>query len=310
MNDDTRMTEEAQAPRRKRGPRPLDWKRRLRYALETPLAYLVYGIFALLPVAAASAVGGFVLSRIGPRMGASRTAHANLQLAFPEKTEAERKDIVRGMWDNLGRVIAEYPHLRDMEDRLEIEGIEHFNVIKEKGGIFFGGHIANWEIYGLMAVRRGLRLSLLYRKPNNPWVDNLLRHARGGDSLGHITKSDKGAREIFTLLRRGESVAILMDQKLTEGIPMPFFGHDALTATALAQFALKFNCPVVPAVAQRLPGARFRITFFPPLDIAPTDDRDADIRRILTEVNRYLETWIRARPAEWLWLHKRWAKAS
>lgn len=309
MSDDSQTPEQAGTPRSSRGPRPLDWKRRLRYALETPLAYMVYGVFAVLPVATASALGGAALSRIGPRMGASRTAHANLQMAFPEKTEAERADIVRGMWDNLGRVIAEYPHLRRMESRIEIEGIEHFNVIKQKGGIFFGGHIANWEIYGLMALRKGLRLNLLYRKPNNPWVDNLLRHARGGDSLGHIAKGDKGAREIFTLLRRGEAVAILMDQKLSEGIPVPFFGHDALTATALAQFALKFNCPVVPAVAQRLPGARFRVTFFPPLDISPTDDREADIRRILMEVNRYLEAWIRARPAEWLWLHKRWPKA-
>lgn len=309
MNADNAGPEDAvsKPPQRKRGPRPMDWKRRLRYALETPVAYLVYGFFAVLPVAAASAAGGFILSSIGPRMGASRTARMNILQAFPEKSEEERENILRGMWDNLGRVIAEYPHLHRMESRIEVEGLENLELIKEKGGIFFSGHISNWEIHGLMAQRRGLRTHLLYRKPNNPWVDGLLRHARGGDLVGHITKSDKGAREIFTLLRRGQAVAIMMDQKLTEGIPMPFFGRDALTASALAQFALKFGCPVVPIVAQRLPGARFRIVISPPLVITSTGARDADIRHILSDVNRQLEEWIRARPAEWLWLHKRWA---
>lgn len=292
-------------PRRKRGPRPLDMRRRLRYGVETALAYFVYGFFAVLPVAAASATGGFLLARLGPRMGISKTARANLLRAFPDKPEKEREDILRGMWDNLGRVIAEYPHLRRIAARCEVEGIEHFEAMRA-GGIFFSGHIANWEIYGLLALRHGMRVNLLYRKPNNPWVDGLLRHARGGADVGHITKSDKGAREIFSALRRGEAVAMLMDQKLTEGVPVPFFGTPAQTASAIAQFALKFGCPVVPAAAERLPGARFRVRLYPPIDTSSTGDSNADTQRILTAVNEQLEAWIRAQPAAWLWLHKRW----
>jgi len=295
-------------PVHRRGPRPLTLRRRFRYALETLAAYLVYGFFRVLPVAVASNTGGWILSRIGPHMGISRTARRNLMRAFPDKGEQEREEILRGMWDNLGRVIAEYPHLRKITaERVEVEGGERFSLVcSGGGGIFFGGHIANWEIGGLTARPYGVRINLVYRKPNNPWVDSLLLHARGGAEIGHVTKSDKGAREMFTRLRAGESLGILMDQKLTEGVAVPFFGYPALTATAAAQFALKFNCPLIPTVAERLPGARFRFRVGPPIDLAPTGDRDADILRILTQINAQLEEWIRARPAEWLWLHKRW----
>lgn len=295
-------------PVRRRGPRPLTAGRRFRYVLETLAAYLVYGFFRVLPVETASNTGGWILSRIGPRMGASRTARRNLARAFPDKSEREREVILCGMWDNLGRVVAEYPHLRKIAaERVEIEGGERFDLVRGgSGGIFCGGHIGNWEVGGLVARGRDIKVNVVYRKPNNPWIDSLLRHARGGDDIGHLTKSDKGAREMFTRLRAGETLGILMDQKLTEGIPVPFFGHPALTATAAAQFALKFGCPLIPIVIRRLPAARFCVHLAAPIDIEPSGDRDADILRILTQINAQMEEWIRVRPAEWLWLHKRW----
>lgn len=292
----------------KRGPRPLSLSRRVRYAFETLAVYIIYGFFRILPLDVASDTGGWILSRLGPRMGASRTALRNLELAFPEKTETERAEIMRGMWNNLGRVIAEYPHLRQIgQERVEFAGVENFDLLRgERGGIFFGGHIANWEVGALAGRAQGLKINVVYRKPNNPWIDSLLRHARGGENMGHITKSDKGAREMFMRLRAGETLGILMDQKLSEGVPVPFFGRPALTATAAAQFMLKFECPLVPIVVERLGGARFRIHLFPPLAIEPTGDRDADVLLILNQVNTFLENCIRARPSQWLWLHKRW----
>lgn len=292
--------------KRLRQPMVLTPGKRVRYFFETAAAYLFFGFFRILPVAWASATGGFLLSVIGPRMGISNVARRNLAQAFPEKTEAEREVIVRGMWDNLGRVIAEYPHLRSMASRIELEGTEYFDLARKEGGIFFSGHIANWEIYGPMALKHDVRLNLLYRKPNNPWVDGLLRYARGGDTVGHVAKSERGAREMLSLLKQKSALAILMDQKLTGGVSVPFFGRDAQTASALALFALKFDCPIIPGVAERLPGARFRVRLYPPLTITKTGDQEADVRRILLEVNGWLEQWIRARPAEWLWLHKRW----
>ncbi|MDP2205717.1 MAG: lauroyl acyltransferase [Alphaproteobacteria bacterium] len=295
--------------KRRRAPLWLKTLRAMRYALETLGVYIIYGFFSLLPVAAASNTGGWLLSRIGPHMGASRTALRHLARALPEKTPQEHDEILRGMWDNLGRVIAEYPHLRRIAaDRVEIVGVERFDLVRGgAGGIFIGGHIGNWEVGGLVARRHGIDVNVIYRKPNNPWIDSLLRHARGGNDIGHVIKGDKGAREMFTRLRGGEALGILMDQKLTEGIAVPFFGHPALTATAAAQFALKFNCPLLPIIIERLPDAHFRVHIAPPLDITATSDRDADILRILTQINRQLEDWIRARPSQWLWLHKRWA---
>ncbi len=302
------------APRQRRRllPRPPSRKARLKYAFETMLAFIFYGLFRMMPVAAASATGGFIMSRIGPRMGASRTARRNLARAFPEKTAAEREDIVRGMWDNLGRVVAEYPHLRGIASRIEVENKEIFDLLRRQAAddkrpaIFFSGHLANWEVSGIFASMQGVKIHLVYRKPNNLGVERLLRHARGGHNVGHIAKGVQGAREMFNVLRKGDALGILMDQKLTEGIPVPFFGHPAMTATAIAQFAFKFNCPVIPAQVQRLPGARFRLRLYPPMTIPRTGNRNADTLEMLTEINRYLEQWIRERPTEWLWLHRRW----
>lgn len=303
----------APRPRRRLLPRPPSRKQRLKYAFETVLAFVFYGLFRIMPVAVASAMGGFIMSRIGPRMGASRTARRNLVRAFPEKSDAEREDIVRGMWDNLGRVVAEYPHLRGIASRIEIENEEIFDLLRPRvsGGdrrpaIFFGGHLGNWEVGSIFASLRGIKIHVVYRKPNNPGVERLLRYARGGHAVGHIAKGVQGAREMLNVLRAGDALGILMDQKLTEGIPVPFFGHPAMTATAIAQFAFKFKCPVIPIQVQRLPGARFRLRLHPPMAIPQSGDRDADTLQMLTDINGYLETWIRARPAEWLWLHRRW----
>lgn len=287
-------------------------KQRLKYAFETVLAFFFYGLFSLLPVAASSALGGFIMSRIGPRMGASRTARRNLAQAFPEKTDAEREEIVRGMWDNLGRVIGEYPHLRKMVTRIDIENAEVFDLVRpqadgeKRPAIFYGGHIANWEVSGFVAGIKGIKLHVVYRKPNNPGVEHLLRYARGGRAVGHIPKGAQGARDMLAALRAGDALGILMDQKLSAGIPVPFFGRPAFTATAIAQFAFKFHCPVIPIRVIRLPGARFRLQMHPPLDIPDTGDRDADTLQMLTTINQQLEGWIRERPAEWLWLHRRW----
>ncbi len=282
--------------------------RRMRYGLETVLAYLVYGFFRLLPLSGASATGGFLLRALGPRMGISRIALKNLDLAFPEKSSAEKQRILVGMWDNLGRVIAEYPHLHRIWPCVELAGREHLEAARDSGrpAIFLAGHLANWEINAIGARQCGLPLHLVYRKPNNSGVDGLLRHARDSGATGHIEKGAAGAREIFSLLRQGQAIGMLVDQKLNEGVAVPFFGHLAMTASAFAQFALKFDCPLYPSRIERLEGCRFRMTVFPALNVTRTGDKEADVQNILVAMNAMLEDWIRARPEQWLWIHKRW----
>ena len=279
----------------------------LRYALETVLAYLTYGFFRLLPLEIASDAGGKLVRTMGPCMGISRVALRNLDMAFPEKTPDERAQILGGMWENLGRVIAEYPHLRELGPRIELAGGEHLEKVAREGGpvIFFAGHLANWELCALTAKMNGVDIHLVYRKPNNPGVDSLLRHARNSGAKGHIKKGREGAREIVSVLKKKGVIGMLMDQKLNEGLAIPFFGRPAMTAPAIAQFALRMKCPVYPCRVERLDGCAFRVTILPPLDTTP-DGSGEEATRILTDINKLLEDWIRERPEQWLWIHRRW----
>lgn len=287
-------------------PRPLP--RRLRYAAETILVYVVYTLFRLLPLDAASGLGGWLGRHIGPHLGISRVARRNIAQAFPEKNADEQEKILTGMWDNLGRVTAEYPHLHRIWDRVTLDGGTYLKDVlqNKKPVIFFAGHLANWEICAIAAKKSGIDLHLVYRKPNNPGVDSLLRHARESGAAGHIEKGGSGAREILHILKNNGAVGILIDQKLNEGLPIPFFGRDAMTAPAIAHFAMRFDCTVYPAQVERLQGAHFKMTVFPPLTLPQTGDKELDTRMILTDINAQLEKWIRTRPDQWLWIHRRW----
>jgi len=287
----------------------MPFRRGVRYAFETMLAYVIFGFFWILPLDMASGLGGWLLRSIGPKMATSRKALKNIRRAFPEKTPAEHDDILKGMWDNLGRVIAEYPHLYHIWERVELVGGEHLENLRDDDapGMVIGGHLANWEIMPLSAGKKDLKISLVYRKPNNPWVDSLLLYTRkiGGDN--HIPKNSAGARKMLSTLRKGGHLGVLVDQKLNEGIAVPFFGRDAMTAPAVAVFGLKFKCPIHPARVERIGGANFRLTILPAMELPDTEDKDADVLAIMTEVNALLEGWIRERPEQWLWLHRRWS---
>jgi Kdo2-lipid IVA lauroyltransferase/acyltransferase len=275
-------------------------------------AVLLFGALGLLPMDWASGLGGAVARRIGPHLGISKRARINLTRAFPEKSTTEIERILAGMWNNLGRVAAEYPHLRkirvfDARGRVETHGLEHMDraVAAGRRMIIFSGHLANWEIAALAAVQCGITVTQIYRALNNRFVDRLFARFRG-DTGEYIPKGATAARRAFAALYRGEHLTMLADQKLNEGIPVPFFGRPAMTATALALLALRFDCDVLPARVERLGGARFRLTLFPPLPLPRSGNHGADIASLTASVTAVLETWIRDRPAEWLWVHHRW----
>jgi KDO2-lipid IV(A) lauroyltransferase len=293
---------------RRQPPRLKTPLRRLRYMAETVLAYVIYYALKCLPLSASSALCGGLLGFIGPHMGISNVARANLAAAFPEKTQGEREKIVRGMWNNLGRVIGEYPHLPELFRRAEYVNPQYMEEAGKAGkpAIFFSAHMANWEILSFAAPASGVDITVVYRRPNNLWVDGLLRRARKEASGTQVEKGPSGASALFKVLRRGGIVGMLVDQKLNEGMAIPFFGRPAMTPTVCAQFALRLGCALYPARMERLEGTRLRLTLHPPMEIAPTGDDAADMRRILTEMNAQIEGWIRERPEQWLWLHKRW----
>ena len=273
---------------------------------------MLFGAFAALPLDCASALGGAIGRLIGPFFGISERARRNIRCAFPGSSESEIARIIRGMWDNLGRVTAEYPHLRKIRvfepgGRVETHGFEYMDQAVATGRrmIIFSGHLANWEIGMLAAVQYGISVSQIYRAANNPLVDRMITRFRG--NAGElIPKGAVAARRAIATLRRGAHLTMLADQKMNDGIAVSFFGRPAMTAPALAALALRFDCDVLPARVERLGGAHFRLTVFPPLPLPRTGDSHAHVAALMTQVNAILEAWIRDRPEQWFWVHRRW----
>ena len=295
-------------------PKRRPWlPRDLAHRIEAVGAGLMFGFFRLLPVDAASAVGGWLGRLVGPRLGVTKRAQINLQRALPYLGDAEARLVMRGMWDNLGRVIAEYPHLEEFkvygnDGRIEFVGDDILDpvIASGKSAIFISAHYGNWEIATMAATQRGLDVAEIYRAANNPWIDRLIASYRGSVGSELIPKGVVAARRSIAAVRDGRHLALLVDQKMNDGIPVRFFGRDAMTAPAVAQLALRFDCAIMPARVERLTGARFRIVLSPPIPVNKTGDRHADTLAIMTAVNAEIESWIHARPEMWLWLHRRW----
>jgi KDO2-lipid IV(A) lauroyltransferase len=271
----------------------------------------VMSVFAALPVDWASAIGGAIGRVVGPHLGLSRRALGNLRRALPENDDVENLRILRGMWDNLGRAVAEQPHLDWIcgakSGRVEIVNGQAVTDLLAGGRpcIAFGGHFGNWEVGPSMIHRlMGASLLSIYRAANNPWVDRLMR--RRFRSRQTAAKGADGGRELLRHLRHGGNVAMLVDQKFNDGVGVPFFGQNAMTAPAIARLGLRFGCPIVPVRVERLRGARFRFTVLPPLELIDSGDGTADVLAAMTRINGVIEQWVRARPEQWLWLHRRW----
>jgi len=292
---------------------PSPVRRYVVHPIEALAAFLLYAFFRILPLDAASAAGGWLGRTVGPRLPLSRRAVRNLSRTFPEKPPAEIAAIVRGMWDNLGRLAAEFPHLEEFRfyeegGRVEVIGVEQVDRLRDDGlpGIFFSAHIGNWEIISPGVTQRGMPPERVYRAANNRLVEWLYRQGRSAVKGALIPKGIAGVRLLLKSLKDGNHLAMMVDQKMNDGIAVPFMGRPAMTAPALAELALRFGCPVVPGRVRRLRGAHFQVEVLPPLDLPDTGDRHADILAIMTRVNAIIEEWVRETPDQWLWLHNRW----
>ena len=284
---------------------------RLRYIMEALPVFLFYGICALLPLDAASGFGGWLGRTFGPLMGVSRRAKNNLQRAMPELDSRQQSQIIRGMWDNLGRVAAEYPHLASMFTAKRIGG-DHAEALRamraqKKGGIIISGHLGNWELGSLVAGAFDVPMAVLYRAPNNPYVDWLIRRARLHTAGQVYAKGAAGTLSLMRHLRAGGYTGILIDQKLNEGILVPFFGILAPTTSAPAEMAMRYGLPIIVARVVRLQGAHFAVECRA-VAVPRTADRKQDAAALTAALTVQLEVWIREHPEQWLWLHNRWSK--
>lgn len=283
--------------------------KRITYLIETLLLSIIILIFKVMMPIMASNVGAWLGRKIGPKTGASKTALRNLKLAFPDKSDTEREGILLDMWDNLGRVIGEYPHLRVFTDgHCEIVNVEILEEIaeKEQPCLFIGMHQANWEV-AAMKLRSfpGLNVGAVYRAPNNPFVEDLLDRLRDyGKDERHFAKSTQGVREMIGHLKDNGQIGLLIDQKYNEGVQARFMGRPAMTSTAFLELSKKFDCPIIPVQMERVNECYFKMTVHPALDLDLSEPEMA-----LQKTHELIEGWLKDKPAEWLWVHKRWIES-
>ncbi|MGI9364798.1 MAG: lipid A biosynthesis lauroyl acyltransferase [Rhizobiaceae bacterium] len=247
----------------------------------------------------------------------SKMARKNIALAFPEKTPQEVDDIVRGVWGNVGRTIAEYVFLDQLIDirpddqdaaRIELVGLENFHKLRDskKPVVIFTGHTGNWEILPVAAATYGLHITALFRPPNNQFLAKKVLKARRTDG-GHLVPSRAGAAwALASVLDKDGAVGLLADQAFTKGPLVQFMGREATANPLASKLARQFDCDIHPARCIRLPKGRFRIELGGPIDIARKEDGNIDMQATTQAINTIIEGWVREYPEQWLWLHDRW----
>lgn len=287
-------------------PGEAPFKRRLKWRIEA-IAFSAYSaLMRLLPVDRASAFGGALLKMLGPHTGVERTVQKNLRLAFPELSPGERDALSRAQWETLGRMAAEFPIMDRItveNGRIQVEGLEHVEAARAEGRpiVFVTGHLSNWEAMAAAIVWTGTPTQITYRAANNPHIDRMIvaGRARYGVTL-FAPKGGDGARDLMHGMKRGQSVALMNDQKFAEGPEVIFFGHPVNAASGPSRLAGRFGAAIVPISVERLEGARLKVTFHRPMP--PQPDATASTQAI----TRFIEDRVRERPAEWFWTHKRW----
>ncbi|NJN52104.1 MAG: hypothetical protein HC809_10375 [Gammaproteobacteria bacterium] len=246
------------------------WLRRLLFGFEAAFIYTCWYLFKALSPERASRLGRRIVAFLGPRSAKAAILKANLAIALPERSAADIDSIARSLWGNVGAVFGEYPHLTAIgaadSDRLEL--IDHCGLDAyrsgERRGVFFGAHLANWEIMGIGLARAGVPVMALYAPLQNEILGRLMDEARA--QLGcKMLPRDASLRPLLKHLADGGSLGLLVDLKVDDGIEVPFFGHPMRTSPTPARLAARFDCDLIPIVTQRLGDARYRFTVNAPL---------------------------------------------
>jgi KDO2-lipid IV(A) lauroyltransferase len=262
---------------------------------------------------------GRITRMIGPRMREHRIARANLTAAFPEKSPQEIDAILAGVWDNLGRVGAEFAHLdhiwehdraRPEDSRIEIEPRTHelFAQLRLDGkpALIFASHLGNWELPALAAVAHGLDAAVLYRRPNIASANRIIEEIRAVKMGTLIPASHDAPLKLAQALQSGQHVAMLVDQYFTNGVEVTFFGRKTKANPMLARLLRQIECPIHGVRIIRLPGHRFRAELSE--EVKPVRDAagQIDVQGTMQAITSVIEGWIREYPDQWLWLHRRW----
>ena len=282
----------------------------LKYFLEFIIIVVFFLIFKILGYKIASNFGNLIGKIIGPRFRSKKIITNNIKNLRPSIKNDEINIMIKKMWGNYGRILAEYPHIPNFRNKkldkyLKIEGLENLKKIKKNGKptLFISGHFNNFELMAMVIEREGVDLSAVYRPLNNKFLNNIMEFLRKNYICKtQIKKGLNGVREALTYFKKGKSLAIMIDQRVSEGIDVEFFGKNAFTTTIPAQFVRKFGCVIQPVYIERINGVNFKVIFDEHLDF----NKDQNIENITKKLNQWLENKITKNPDQWIWTHDRW----
>ena len=281
------------------------------------LLKLIFIIFRAIGEKKSSWVGKKIFLKLGPLTKFHDIALKNITIVFPKITISEKNRILTKMWENIGSNFGEFIHIKSFDPfndkRFKIKGKASLkklidkNKDNKKGIIFFSAHFGNWELGPLILSKLGLKPLCIYRKSNNKAVDLLVQNIRK-DFAQYVPKGDSGAKKSYLWLRKGGSLAMLMDQKLNEGRKINFLGKPAFTATAIAELALRMELDVVPLKIKK-ENNMFKIDFLNELKLPNKNlPHKKKVDNVLEQVNSLMSSWILESPEQWLWIHRRWEK--
>ena len=281
----------------------------IRYFFEYILIIILFILFKLLGYRIASEFGYLLGKTFGPLFRSKKIIKNNL-MKFDNSLSPEKiKEITSEMWGNYGRILSEYPYISsfrkgELDKFIKIENVERLKEIKKNQPvIFISAHFSNFELMAMIIEKAGVNLSAIYRPLNNKMVNSIMEPLRKKYICkNQIKKGINGVRESLKFFKRGTSIAIMIDQRVSEGEKINFFNHPALTTTIPAQFVKKFGCKIQPVHIERFNKVNFKVTFDEQI-IIEDNVKDA---LISLKLNQWLEKKIRKNPSQWIWSHNRW----
>ena len=282
----------------------------VKYFLEFIFIVILFIIFKILGFKLASNMGGYIGKKIGPLFRSKQIILTNIKNALPNTNKADLELIIQSMWENYGRILAEYVFLKDfrkekLNDFLEIEGKEHLNKVRDSNEqvVFVSGHFNNFELMAMQIEKSGINLAAIYRPLNNIFLNGIMEKIRTKYICkNQIKKGRRGTRELLKSFNNKNSIALMIDQRVSEGEKSNFFGQDAFTTTIPAQLVKKFGCKIVPIHIERYNNFYFKMKVEEPINY----NKDSTIDEITLSLNKLLENMILKNPEQWIWSHNRW----
>ena len=282
----------------------------IKYFIQFLIIFILFLIFKVLGLKFASYTSGKIVSFIGPFFRSKTLIESNILKALPNLNKNEVKKISKMMWHNYGRILAEYMFIKEfrmskVKNNIEIIGQEKLDTIKENNEsvIFVSGHFNNFELMAMHLEKSGINLAAIYRPLNNKFLNFIMEKIRKKYICkNQIKKGISGTKQLLTFFKKKTSIALMIDQRVSQGVRSNFFQHKAFTTTIPAQFVKKFKCKVVPIYIERTEGVNFKLTIHDPLEYSNTET----VESITLSLNILLEKMILKNPDQWIWSHNRW----